>query len=65
MTMTKWSVGYFTFNNKNGLHYTVQSHILRYVTNKDQLIECVFFHIGKKGCVSNNITASIIVYHDG
>jgi len=63
--MKKSRVGYFTFNNKNGLHYKNQSHILRYVTNKDQLIECVFFHIGKKGCVSNNITACIIVDHSG
>jgi hypothetical protein len=30
--------------------------------NKDLLIDCVFFHIGKKrGVVSNQITVSIIV----
>ena len=36
-------VGYFTFYNKNGLYYNVKDHSLLYITNKDLLIECVFF----------------------
>jgi hypothetical protein len=47
---------------KKWLTLQSQSHILLYVTNKDLLIDCVFFHIGKKkGVVSNQITVSIIV----
>ena len=34
---------------KKWLTLQSQSHILLYVTNKDLLIDCVFFHIGKKG----------------
>jgi hypothetical protein len=41
--MKKSLVGYITFYNKNDLHYKVKDHSLLDITNKDVLIECVFF----------------------
>ena len=41
--MKKSCVGYFMFYNKNDLHYKVKDHSLLDITNKDVLMECVFF----------------------
>ena len=47
---------------KKWLTLQSQSHILLYVTNKDLLIDCVFFSYWEKWVVvSNQITVSIIV----
>ena len=42
-TMTISFVGYFTFYNKNGLHYKVKDHSLLDMTNKDLLMVYVYF----------------------
>ena len=42
-TMKKSCVGYFMFYNKNDLHYKVKDHSRLDITNKDVLMECVFF----------------------
>jgi hypothetical protein len=41
--MKKSIVVYFTFYNKNGLHYKVKDHSLLDLTNKDLLMVDVYF----------------------